>query len=662
MLAARPRLIRTFEQFAEEALVIPEGNFRGQRFRFHRQAFNRLLLREFDKGDYNTFATMGCVQSGKTLTCWVLPIVYHLFERQESVIAGVPTMDVAGDKFREEILPVILANPEWAELMPDIGPGSRGGGRLEAVKFKNGATLKFMSGRGRDEKRSSFTARVVCCTEVDKFDEAGTTSREADPITQLINRTSSFGQNRRIYLECTVSVPDGRIYVEYKAGTASRLVCPCPHCSVWVTPEKEHFLDFQQPDQISAGEQARFVCPACGQTITESQRKQMNADGTIKLLHRGQTITKDGTIQGDAPRTDTLGFRWNAFNNTLMWDTEHLGREEWKSWRSDDDVSAEKERLQFRWAEPWHDTAIETIDLKIDDVVSQRRFSAKSQLPEGTQYVTIGTDVGGKVLHWTVIAWLKDGRGHIVDYGTTGVLSRKMGFENAIKDAVQRLYERLGEVYKWKLWYFDARWKPKEVIAAIRELKDRTVRPSFGLGSGQMSKVKFRDPKGDKGFTFRGKRMYEKFRPEYKTICMSCDADYWKTWLHEAFTLHIAADNEDDAKEVEPETRVAALSLYESTDETEHVQFAKHLTAEQQKTVFEKGKGERLVWVPVRSANHWLDSTSYACVAGHRCGFELAKENKPTQPAAPSVARPQPQMQNLPPMPDSGRPYMVTDR
>jgi hypothetical protein len=36
------------------------------------------------------------------------------------------------------------------------------------------------------------------------------------------------------------------------------------------------------------------------------------------LLHEGQTIDDAGNLQGDAPQTDTLGFRWSAVNNLFL--------------------------------------------------------------------------------------------------------------------------------------------------------------------------------------------------------------------------------------------------------------------------------------------------------------------------------------------------------
>lgn len=91
----------------------------------------------------------------------------------------------------------------YRDLMPRAGAGSRGG-NVEAIKFRNGATLKFMSAGGGDAGRSAFTARVAILTELDKFDEAGGASRETDKVSQIIAKTDRFGSRRRIYGECTV--------------------------------------------------------------------------------------------------------------------------------------------------------------------------------------------------------------------------------------------------------------------------------------------------------------------------------------------------------------------------------------------------------------------------------------------------------------------------
>ena len=93
---AKEPILRSMRQFAEEELVIPEGKYEGARFRVGPQPFVGLLLDEIESSQWNRYVVTGCVQGGKSLFGFVLPAMYHLFERQENTILGVPTVDEIG--------------------------------------------------------------------------------------------------------------------------------------------------------------------------------------------------------------------------------------------------------------------------------------------------------------------------------------------------------------------------------------------------------------------------------------------------------------------------------------------------------------------------------------------------------------------------------------
>ena len=288
-----------------------------------------------DSGRWSRCVATGPTQSGKTLSCFVIPTLYHLFEMQETVILGLPDMDMAGDKWRVDLLPAIERS-RFRELLPRQGGGSRGG-RVESIQFTNGATLKFMSGGGSDKSRAGFTSRVVVVTETDGMDEASATSRESDKITQLEARTRAYGARKRIYMECTVSTEQGRTWQEYNRATKSRIVLPCPHCNAWVSPEREHLTGWQgAATQEDARRTGAFSCPACGIVWSPDDRVQANRGG--RLVHDGQTIAEDGSVQGALPSTDTLGFRWSAVNNLFL-TAGDLAADEWRASRSPDDAS-----------------------------------------------------------------------------------------------------------------------------------------------------------------------------------------------------------------------------------------------------------------------------------------------------------------------------------
>src|ERR1041385_7040230 len=90
----RPARRRTYREFAEQELILATGPMKGLRFRPEFMPWTLEVLGEFDRGTYRRFFASGPVQSGKTLIFFILPILYHLFECGESVIVGVPKVDM----------------------------------------------------------------------------------------------------------------------------------------------------------------------------------------------------------------------------------------------------------------------------------------------------------------------------------------------------------------------------------------------------------------------------------------------------------------------------------------------------------------------------------------------------------------------------------------
>ncbi len=151
---ARPRKLRSMRQFAESEIVLPSGPYAGSRFRVSRQPFTGLWFDQVDSGRWQKLVATGPTQSGKSLSCFVVPLLYHLFEYNETVVCGLPDLEMASDKWREDILPII-ENSRYRDQLPKKGSGSRGGG-VTSVQFRNGATLKFMTGGGGDKKPCWF--------------------------------------------------------------------------------------------------------------------------------------------------------------------------------------------------------------------------------------------------------------------------------------------------------------------------------------------------------------------------------------------------------------------------------------------------------------------------------------------------------------------------
>jgi hypothetical protein len=68
-------------------------------------------------------------------------------------------------------------------------------------------------------------------------------------------------------------------------------------------------------------------------------------------------------------------------------------------------------------------------------------------------------------------------------------------------------------------------------------------------------------------------------------------------------------------------------------DSTDHLSFAKHLTAEKQVEEFVPREGTVVRWEAVSRNNHWFDASTMACVAGHAAGVRLAQNIPAAAPA-----------------------------
>lgn len=628
----RPRH-RTMRKFAEQEIVIPSGRFEGLRFRCDRQPFAALWFDEIDSGRYSEHVITGPTQSGKTLIGWVIPILYHLFEQSETVIAAVPDMEMVQDKWQQDIEPVLKRTRYW-DLMPRSGGGSKGG-KVESIRFTNGAILRFMTAGGGDKSRAGYTARVICMTETDGFDMRASTSTEANKIEQIEGRARSYPiLQRRIYKECTLTTETGHTWVRYGEGTASRIALPCPHCGGLVGLEREHFRGWDgATTDVEAVAGGAFYCSTCGEQWTEEQRIEANRRAI--LVHRGQSI--DGNqVAGDPVETRVLGFRWSAVNNLLV-PAGDVALDEWRAARALDEDDAERKLCQFVWAVPFRPDAGDSFDLDPERIAARVVTTGKGQFPPGAK-VTIGVDVNKRVLHWTAIAWLADGTGIVIDYGTQGTKADELGFDIAIMRALVRLSEKLGDGWsesRYDRVLVDCRWQTDEVCASIKALNDKRWRPYMGLGAGHFKRTAYRQPtKPGREVLWVGTGCYEKMVVNLKSVVTFGDGNYWKTWLHSRLQLE-----HGDDKDAKP------IMLYAAVDGGEHVKFAKHLTAEREVQKFEQGKGLVKVWEAIRSENHWLDSTYMACVAAHRLkvatheAVRIAPKQRVIQPRAVETDR-----------------------
>jgi len=624
----RPPRVRTFRQFAEEEIVLATGPRAGMMFRCEFMPFNGLLLDVMSGARYRRFFASGSVQTSKTLLLFVVPIMYHLFELQEPVIVGVPKMDIAQGIYEERIRPSIQAS-RYRDLLPTSGAGSRGG-KFIAATMRNGATLRFMAGGAGDEQRSSFTSRVIVLTEIDKMDVAGKASREADPIVQLEARSRAYGAHARIYGECTMSIEGGRIHQEIvRFGTDTRIHVPCPGCGEFVPFEREHFAGWQgAEDVMEARARAGYACPECARLWSEAER--LDALKRPMLVSKGQSVSKDGQVEGEPPRTETFGVRWNAMHSALTTMAD-ISETEWRADQSGN-PSDMKAVYQFTWALPWTEDLVDLSAVSRDIILRKITPWPRGIAPPGTRKVTVGIDLGKYLCWWAAWAWSDRAVGHCIDYGHMDVPQGREKGDLSILSTLREFRDNVlvhgwqsdGQSIRPNLVLVDSGY---EKGVAYRFCVESGVGylPSKGHGTARNQDA-WRMPRKSKGRQIGNEWMIQ--RQPQGVMLVSIHADHWKAQIHQGF----------GAASGEP----GSLSIYQAQP-IEHSAFARHIVAEKQREEFVPGRGTRVYWDQTDSRNHWLDCSTEARVAADICGIKPDRAKRTTDGVRrPAVATEQP--------------------
>ena len=616
--------------FAEQEIVLPDGPMQGLLFKRERQPWVAHWLAACSCPLWISLALVGPVQSGKTLNGYVVPMTWHLFENQETVVCGLPDMNMGGDKWREDIKPVISAG-RYKAMLPDSGAGSRDAAKVESVKFKNNRTLKFMSGGGKDQRRSAFTTRVVLVTEADGLDEAGTASRESSKLKQIEGRTKSFGDRARVYLECTASIREGAIWQAWTNGTGSMMAVPCGACGFYVIPERDSLVGWQDAtSKMEARSNAKWKCPRCAATWEESQRREMNNRAVLVhgIAQRWENDNDDNPWQHvpaiapeeldvytELPEGQTaFSMRYNAFNN-MFTTAGQLAEGEWTSKRSANTDDSDKQIRQQNWALPARATKEQAVNITIETIKERQHGTGRGVVPKGAAHVVASMDIGKFKCHWIVMGWTDSCRGYVIDYGVKEV-SQSIALESAIEIAIREQWDEFQEGYRQDggtelrrvdRMIVDSGYMPDAAYRVAFSLRGRVL-ASKGYGESQrMKNGKYVEPKGTSKEVAKGLQYHivAKATDCGQVALLHANVDFWKTFAHRRLACGIDEDS--------------AVTLF-SASGNDHIEYARHMTAEQLITETGAGGRETQRWEVIRKMNHWLDCYTMNCYGAHTVG------------------------------------------
>ena len=633
--ASRSERVRTILEFAESEITLPRdgGPFQGQKFRSHRQPYVRLLWSEIESRRWSEAFITGCVQSGKTLSAFVVLLLYMVFELRNSPIAAIPDGNMITDKWNADLEPVLKANSKWASQLPRTGQGSKGGAPKTSIEFECGQSIKFITKGGSDQSKAGYTAPYMVVTEAAGWSAGTETSKESKPIDQLRGRTMSASKfdddgnvssNSMMVVEGTVTDEFDLPVSELPFTTQSRLASPCPYCQKYVTPEREHFKGWQDcRTELEAARNAYFACPECDQKLTSDDRREMNE--RMVLLHLGQEVV-DGDIVGKLPEVTKLYFRWNAFNNMFLkpadygileWSASQLehGSAEWEN--------AEKRLCQQVWVLPYTPRARQRERISQKHVRSRRDEFNWGILPHDTVHLAMGVDVGKWDCWFLLLAFRANGLIHCPAYGRrpTNLMNEDKEVEAHEVEAIQRcllgIFEMChdgwmnthGEMISPGMVVVDSNYKKGAVYQSMVDQDPDIVFPLLGKGQTNFKPSLFILPELENKFIseINLNGHYLKYDLENGRDRFIVDSDMAKTEIQNCLRVRKGMPG--------------ALTLARSPVD-DHVAISRHLSSEL--------KGEDGRWKKT-GQNHLLDCGGYAWMAGSHLGFDVRNFEVPAK-------------------------------
>jgi len=269
------------------------------------------------------------------------------------------------------------------------------------------------------------------------------------------------------------------------------------------------------------------------------------------------------------------------------------------------------------------DQHVKQFDLTSRAVEERVGIHDRLQVFPGLLGVTMGLDIGKYWCHWTKIAWYphEDGTyGQIIDYGILSVhdvnpSSPKEAVEKALRKSLDSFHaaQAAMELGPDFTLVDSSDGLLKDVIYSfVRECPELPqFAASKGFGDNQGPKEKF-GPHESQPERIMGDHWYAQLQSKDGVWLYHPDANFWKRWVHERFSTAPIINNTIAGN---------VLSLFIPTQPRQHLQFSKHILAEEWRETFVPGRGTVAKFVQVSASNHHLDATYMACAAAAMRGW-----------------------------------------
>lgn len=269
--------------------------------------------------------------------------------------------------------------------------------QADSVLYKertDGAFRLLISGANSPASLSMITAEFQVQDDLSKWvaNDAGDPEAQADSRSQAVEFAKIFK------VSTPLVNPGCKITRNYLDGTQEEYEVPCPHCDGYQVLRWENLKVSIEAGHI---DDAHFTCEHCGCEIHEYHRAQIITPETGRWVARNPR----------ARRHHRSFHIWAAYSQLTT-----LQRIAYAWLKARGHASSEQTFLNdvaglafetAGTAPPWED-----LRQRADASGHQR-----GRIPAGGLVLTMGMDCQGDRVEWHVVAWARDGRSFVIDYG-----------------------------------------------------------------------------------------------------------------------------------------------------------------------------------------------------------------------------------------------------
>lgn len=347
-----------------------------------------------------------------------------------------PTKEMVTDQFEPRLMTMLDESPDLADKV------IRGRRMKKTQKWVAGVRLRLMHGRSSTALKSDAYALIL----VDEYDEMlSNLLGQGDPLGLVLGRGYSYADFRvgvtsspsqglvetrkdpvsglefwRMIDEEDLAGMRSQIWKLFQSGTMFHFAWPCPHCGEFFIPMMKHLGYAKDATPAQAKRKSWLVCPRNGCIIEDDAKGElkatMNARGVF--VAPGQTIDKDGRVQGDAPDVPTCSFWTSGLCSPFVPWGERA--EAYLTAVKTGDENQIQTAVNTNFGECY---AMGMLGGEMADwrfIKEKKAFPyimAEAQVPRFVIRTTMGVDVGKWDLWWVLRGWGEGGKSALLNRG-----------------------------------------------------------------------------------------------------------------------------------------------------------------------------------------------------------------------------------------------------